>query len=96
MEKEYIKGLRGEIVSLDSVERVWKVLDEKTGNWGVWADSRKHSTELFEGTEAEVKTFVAALDDLFEPYVLTDEGDMKRLKKSSGLVRFRLEPIVSE
>ena len=50
MKNEYIKGLRGEIVSLDSVDRIWKVLDEKTGNWEVWADSHKHSTEIFEGT----------------------------------------------
>ena len=81
MKNEYIKGLRGEIVSLDSVDRIWKVLDEKTGNWEVWADSHKHSTEIFEGTEAEVISFIDALDDIFEPFDLTNEKERELLKQ---------------
>ena len=94
MKNEYIKGLRGEIVSLDSVDRIWKVLDEKTGNWEVWADSHKHSTEIFEGTEAEVISFIDALDDIFEPFDLTNEKERELLKQRRGPGRIGRKPKV--
>ena len=96
MEKKYIKGLRGEIVSIDSIDRFWKVLDDKTGKWEVWVDGGKNSTELFEGTEAEVKAFVESLDDLFEPYDLTSEADRKRLKTQIVTARIKLAAKISE
>ena len=82
MRKQYIKGLRGEIVALDDIDRFWKVLDEKTSNWEVWADSRKHSTQIFEGDETAVNDFMAALCVLFEPYDLSNAEDRDRLKLS--------------
>ena len=96
MKQGYIKGLRNEIVSIDSIDRFWKVLDEKTGNWEVWVDAGNNSTELFEGSESEVKAFVAALDDLFEPYDLTNEADRERLKNNRGSIRITVEPDIAE
>ena len=49
----WIKGIRGEIVSLDSIERFWKVQDTRTSKWEVWMTSRKHETQLFEGDKTE-------------------------------------------
>ena len=95
MVKQYIKGLRGEIVSLDSLDRIWKVLDEKTSKWEVWVDAGKNSTQLFEGTEAEVKAFVESLDDLFEPYDLSNESHRERLKKKIVTARIKLAAKVS-
>ena len=96
MEKKYIKGLRGEIVSIDSIDRFWKVLDDKTGKWEVWVDAGKNSTELFEGSESEVKAFVESLDDLFEPYDLSKEADRKRLKNKIVTTRIKLAAKISE
>ena len=82
MKHRYIKGLRGEIVSLDSLQRFWKVLDDKSGKWEVWADSQKHSTQVFEGDKEQVEKFLMALDEIFEPFDLTDMGERELLKVS--------------
>ena len=80
MKPVYIKGLRGEIVRLDSIDRFWKELDEKTDKWSVLADSRTGSTRIFEGSETEVNAFVESLDDVFLPYDLTNEKHRNFLK----------------
>ena len=76
----YIKGIRGEIVSLGSINAFWKTKDPKTGNWEVWADTRKNPFQIFEGDDAEVNTFMDALNDVFKPYDLTKLEDRERLK----------------
>ena len=92
MKKEYIKGLRGEIVSLDSIERFWKVLDEKTQQWEVWVDSHKHSTQIYEGSADDVNSFMDALDDIFEPFDLTNEKERELLKQRRGPDRIGRKP----
>ena len=75
----WIKGIRGEIVSLDSVECFWKKQNVQTSMWEVWVSSRKHETQAHEGSKGEVSC-LCKLDDLFEPYDLTNFEDRERLK----------------
>ena len=76
----WIKGIRGEIVSLDSVECFWKKQNVQTSKWEVWVSSRKHKTQIHEGSKGEVLVFMHELNDLFEPYDLTNPEDRERLK----------------
>ena len=80
MVKKYIKGLRGEVLALDSIDRYWQASDEHSEKWEVWADTGTHSTSVFEGTFAEVLEFMAVLDALFEPYDLSNPTHRKQLK----------------
>ena len=81
MVKKYIKGLRGEIVALDDIKRFWQASDENnSGNWEVWAATGAHSTSVFEGTFEEVVEFMAVLDELFEPYDLSNPTHRQQLK----------------
>ena len=82
MRKQYIKGVRGEIIALDDIDRIWFGLADKSNDVEVWVDSRIHSTSIFRGTDAEVLEFMGALDELFEPCDLSNAEDREKLKLS--------------
>ena len=82
MRRVYIKGASGEIIKLDSINRLWKTLGEKTNDWVLWVESNNHQSKIFQGSETEVNDLFDALDDLFEPFDLTNPEDRETLKKS--------------
>ena len=80
MDKIWLKGIRGEIVRLDAVERFRKVRDEKSGSWEVWAVTRQQQTQIFEGDKDAVDVFMGQLCDAFDPLDLSNSYDRNVLR----------------